>query len=67
MAAPTVSMIVNQLKGAVSKQVGFSLWQKGFYDHVVRGEADYREIWQYIQGNPGRWVEDKLYSEDSNE
>jgi len=22
---------------------------------------DYRDIWNYIEGNPGKWAEDKLY------
>ena len=61
MAAPTVSSVINQMKGSISKQIGFSVWQKGFYDHVVRGEQDYREIWNYIDGNPARWAEDKLF------
>jgi len=63
MAAPTISTIVNQMKGVISKRVGFTVWQKGFYDHVVRGNEDYREIWKYIEGNPSRWTEDKLYTE----
>ena len=52
------------MKGIVSKQADFPIWQKGFYDHVVRGEKDYLEIWQYIEGNPGKWAEDKLYSKE---
>ena len=58
-AAPTIAMVVNQMKGAVSKQIGFPVWQKGYYDHVIRNNADYREVWQYIEGNPGKWTEDK--------
>ena len=61
MAAPTISTVINQTKGVISKKAGFSVWQKGFYDHVIRGERDYRDIWNYIEGNPGKWVEDKLY------
>lgn len=62
MAAPTVSQVVNQLKGAASKLAGFPLWQKGFHDHVIRGDADYKEIWNYIQNNPATWEEDKLFT-----
>ena len=62
MIAPTISTVVRLFKGTVSKQLGHSIWQKGFYDHVVRGEADYLEIWNYIEGNPGKWLEDKLYT-----
>ena len=61
MIAPTISTAVRLMKGAVSKRVGSSVWQKGFYDHVVRNDGDYREIWNYIEGNPGRWTEDRFY------
>ena len=61
MAAPTISMVMNQTKGVVSKIAGFSVWQKSFYDHVIRSEQDYSDIWNYIEGNPSKWAEDKLY------
>ena len=61
LIAPTVSTVVRLMKGAVSKQAGFAVWQKGFYDHVIRGDKDYQEIWNYIEGNPSKWAEDKLY------
>ena len=62
MAAPTISTVINQTKGIVSKKAGFSIWQKGFYDHVIRSEQDYLDIRNYIEGNPGKWTEDKLYT-----
>lgn len=61
LAAPTISTVINQTKGAVSKKAGFSVWQKGFYDHIIRGEKDYQDVWNYIEGNPGKWTEDNLY------
>ena len=61
MAAPTVSTVVNQLKGAVTKRVGHSVWQKGFYDHIIRGEKDYLDVQRYIEGNPCKWEEDEMY------
>lgn len=57
MVAPTVSTVVQQMKGVVSKRAGFPIWQKGFYDHVIRGEQDYREVWEYIEANPRSWYE----------
>lgn len=39
------------------------VWQRGYYDYVVRGEKDYLEIWQYIDNNPAQWREDKYYNE----
>ena len=57
IAVPTVSQIVQQFKGATSKKAGFSLWQKSFYDHIIRDEQDYLKIWQYIDTNPLKWEE----------
>ena len=65
MAAPTISTVINQIKGVVSKKAGFSVWQKGFYDHVIRSELDYLNVWSYIEGNPSKWVEDELCVSDN--
>ena len=64
MVAPTISTVVQQLKGVVTKQIGQSVWQKLFHDHVIRGEKDYLKIWEYIDTNPARWEEDCFYEED---
>lgn len=61
MRIPTIPTVVNQLKGYVTKQIGFSCWQARFYDHVVRNKADYDEIWTYIENNPQQWELDELY------
>ena len=53
--APTIPRIVQQFKGSVSKQIGFSVWQKGYNDHIIRGQQDYDETWQYIDENPLKW------------
>lgn len=54
MIAPTIGRVVKQMKGAASKGAGRSLWQKSYYDHVIRGQADYLDAWNYIEGNPGK-------------
>ncbi|MBP3388580.1 MAG: transposase [Clostridia bacterium] len=61
MVAPTISVIMQQFKGIVTKKVGIPIWQKGFYDHVIRSEQDYLDVWNYIEGNPSKWTEDALY------
>jgi REP element-mobilizing transposase RayT len=61
MRAPTLSTIINQMKGYVSKQVGCSIWQKRFHDHIIRDDAEYKRIWQYIDENPIKWDEDCYY------
>ena len=42
---------------------GQRVFQRSYYDHVVRDENDYMAIWEYIDGNPAKWKEDKLYME----
>jgi REP element-mobilizing transposase RayT len=37
------------------------LWQTSFYDHIIRDELDYKNIWNYIDNNPARWAEDKYF------
>ena len=37
---------------------GESVWQRGFYDHVIRGERELNGIRTYIMDNPRRWSED---------
>ena len=53
--APTISRIIQQYKGSVSKQIGFSMWQKLFHDHIIRNEKEYEKIWEYIDTNPLKW------------
>ena len=50
-ATPTISTIIQQMKRYVTKQIGHSIWQKSFYDHIIRDEKDYQKIWQYIDEN----------------
>ena len=52
LVAPTIERVIKQTKGAITKQIGFSIWQKSFYDHIIRNENDYRDIWEYIVNNP---------------
>ncbi|MCL2392672.1 MAG: transposase [Oscillospiraceae bacterium] len=60
--APTISRVIKQFKGAITKQIGQSMWQRSFHDHIIRSNADYQRIWQYIDENPERWTEDCYYS-----
>ena len=58
---PSISRIVQQLKGVITKRLGKNIWQIHFHDHVIRSEQDYREIWQYIDNNPTKWSLDRYY------
>lgn len=58
MDALTISRIIQHYKGAVTKKDGLAVWQKSFYDHVVRDEQDFQQIWRYIDENPMKWQQD---------
>ena len=60
--------VVRQFKSFSARRVnaargtpGIPLWQRSFYDHIIRNEADYLRIWNYIDVNPARWREDEYY------
>jgi putative transposase len=40
---------------------GISVWQRNYYEHIIRNEAAYLKIANYIQTNPQRWLEDTYY------
>ncbi|HOP11047.1 MAG TPA: hypothetical protein PK629_06125 [Oscillospiraceae bacterium] len=63
ISAPTLSTIIGQMKRWVTKQIGFSIWQKSFNDRIIRNEQGYREAWKYIDENPLKWVLDQYYCE----
>ena len=59
MHAPTISTVIQQTKGYVTKQIGLPIWQKLFYDHVIRDHNDYDEIWEYMENNPLKYFNNK--------
>jgi len=61
--APTVGTMINQFKVTVTKQLGENIWQKSFYDHIIRNKHDYEEISKYIYENPLKLQFDEFYCE----
>ncbi len=57
--APTVSRVIKQFKGSITKQVGKPIWQKSFYEHVIRNQQDYGAVWEYIENNPLKYSQKK--------
>ena len=51
-----ISTVIGSLKRWVSRQIGRPIWQKSYFDHVIRGQRDYNEIWQYIEENPLKYL-----------
>ena len=63
---PPLQGVIQRFK-SISTRQGWKhgvkkLWQRSFFDHVIRCEEEYRRIWQYIDDNPAKWAEDEYYS-----
>jgi REP element-mobilizing transposase RayT len=54
-----IPSIMRSFKTMITKEIGISLFQESYYDHIIRDEADYLTKWNYIDNNPARWVEDE--------
>ena len=57
--SPTLGNVIGWYKYQVTKQINFQaqtqgekVFQRSYYDHVIRNQQDYDEIWQYIENNP---------------
>ena len=57
--------IIRSFKSAATQRVnqsrgtpGTTVWQRNYYEHVVRGDADLDRIRVYILDNPAKWHED---------
>lgn len=66
--APTQSRANERIPGFVSgmkrltnRCCGVALWQRGYYDHVIRNDADFLRVWNYIDTNPAKWAEDEYF------
>ena len=62
----SISAIVQTFKATTTRRVrslpglmGLRLWQRGFYDHVIRDDEELNRIRRYIEENPLRWALDK--------
>lgn len=67
--SPTLGNVIGWYKYMATKRInekagtsGTRIFQRSYHDHVIRNEKDYRMIWNYIEGNPMRWMEDCFYT-----
>ena len=58
-----ISRIIKQYKEWITKTIKQPIWQKSYYDHIIRNEKDYYRICKYIDENELKWSLDKYYSE----
>ena len=54
-----ISSDIRAFKGLTVKNTSGLKWQRGYYDHVIRDEDDYRIKHEYIETNPARWLDDE--------
>ena len=64
---PPLQNIIGQLKSYTTDKFGNVLWQRSYHDHIIRGEEDYKKIWDYIDTNVIRWKEDCFYNEETEQ
>jgi len=62
--APTIQQVVKNIKSFVTKKVGRQIWQKGFHDRIIRNDCEHQSMYDYINFNPSKWLEDKYFSDD---
>ena len=60
-----VSRFVSTFKRFCNKEYGSNIWQRHFYDHIIRTRSDYEKHMQYIYENPIRWYCDELNTNNS--
>ena len=67
---PTISDVICTLKSKSAKTAnaldgikGRKIWQPRFYDHVVRNQEEYENIWNYIEYNIAKWNEDRFFAD----
>jgi putative transposase len=54
LKAESLSRCVQRVKSQVSREVGYKIWQKGFYDHGIRSDESLIRTARYIVANPLR-------------
>lgn len=54
--ASRIASIVRSIKTLTTKEIGEPIFQRSYYDHVIRNQRDYNEIWEYIENNPRKWM-----------
>lgn len=65
MIHENISKIIRWYKGRCSFEIrkfhtGFA-WQPRFHDHIIRNDAEYQRISDYIKNNPQNWTKDKFH------
>lgn len=69
----SLGAIIGQFKSVSAKRInkirhapGAPLWQRGYYEHIVRNENDLNRLRRYIAENPARWFYDEENPRNKN-
>jgi REP element-mobilizing transposase RayT len=64
----TLPLVVGYFKMNTAQRInnfygtpGNPLWQRNYYEHIIRGEEELQIITDYITTNPLRWEQDEYY------
>ena len=63
-ATDIIPRVVAVIKRIVHLKTGQKIFQRSYYDHVIRDQKDYDLHWQYIEDNPADWLLKKQESDD---
>ncbi|MDR2182956.1 MAG: hypothetical protein LBE55_02165 [Clostridiales bacterium] len=59
--APTISRMMQQWKGAVTKKAKTTVWQKSFHERIIRNTDEYQRFVHNIHNNPSYWEKDRYF------
>ena len=69
--SPSLGKIIAYFKYQSTKHInqryntpGTRVWQRNYYDHVIRDDPDLQRLRQYIQDNPMKWELDQLHPDN---
>jgi REP element-mobilizing transposase RayT len=56
--------IIGQFKSRVTKRLKLDgpVWQRNYYEHIIRNQAEWDRIRAYIRDNPRRWQDDNAHT-----
>ena len=58
----TTNEYIRGVKSGIYPPFNKRIWQRNYYEHIIRDEEEYQQKWRYIDENPARWREDEHYN-----
>jgi len=74
-SAPTIGTVVQtfkryttieyikMVKNGILPPFDKRIWQRNYWEHIIRDEKSYNEIAEYIVNNPINWHKDTMFTE----